>query len=100
MKIATNLIERHGVDKVLHFLVGAFLVALASIVGIVFFGFTGFLVATFVMIPFIYGISYYKEKRLDDHFDALDIKAAMLGTGIMVIANVTLFAVNAIIKGL
>lgn len=100
MKLVTDLIEKHGVDKMMHFFVGALMVAMASVFGIVFFGYTGFLVATFVMIPFIYGISYYKEKRLDDHFDALDIKAAMLGTGIMVIANVTLFAINAIIRGL
>lgn len=99
MKFVNDIIKEYGVDKVLHFLVGALMVAMASITGIVFFGFTGFLVATFIMIPVVYVLSYVKEKILDDKYDILDIKAAMLGAGIVVITNVLLFGLNAIIKG-
>jgi len=99
MKLVTDLIEKHGVDKMMHFFVGALMVAMASVFGIVFFGYTGFLVATFLMIPVAYIVAYLKEK-LDDGFDILDIKATMLGVGVIVISNVFLFGVNAIIKGL
>lgn len=98
MKAINEIIEKYGVDKMLHFFVGAFLVSMASVFGIVFFGYTGFLVATFGMVPVVYAISYVKE-RLDDGFDILDIKATMLGVGAVVIANVLLFGFNAIIKG-
>ena len=98
MKFVNDIIKEYGVDKMLHFLVGALMVAMASITGIVFFNFTGFLVATFIMIPVVYVLSYVKE-RLDDGFDILDIKATMLGVGAVVIANVLLFGLNAIIKG-
>lgn len=96
MKSQNEFLEKYGVDKVLHFLVGSLIVAMASSIGHVFLGFTGFLVASFLMIPVVYAVSYYKEKRLDDHFDALDIKAVMLGAGIVVILNVLMFAIYAI----
>lgn len=96
MKAVNDIIEKYGVDKVLHFLVGALMVAMASIFGLVFFGFTGFLVATFGMIPVVYVVSYIKEK-LDSKFDVLDIKAAMLGVGVVTIVNGLMFVIYAII---
>ena len=90
MKLQNKIIEKYGIESVLHFLVGALLVSLVSAFGLLYFNLIGFIIATFIMIPVVYGISYYKEKRLDDRYESSDIRAAMLGVGIVVILNLLL----------
>lgn len=99
MKILNSIIERYGIDKMLHFLVGALITAMASIFGLLFFGFVGFMACGLISILLVFVLSYIKERKLDDFYDPADIKAAMLGTGVVFIVNILMFGINAIIKG-
>lgn len=53
---------------------------------------------TAILVTFI--LSYYKEKRLDERYDVLDIKAAMLGAGLTFILVMFMFFLYAVINGL
>lgn len=99
MKLINNVINEYGIDKVLHFLVGALVTAVFSIFGIVFFSFAGFLIATFASILIVYILAFYKEKK-DDAFDIVDIKATMLGNVSILLLNITLFGIYAILNNL
>lgn len=60
MKVLNNFISRIGSDKILHYLVGAWLIALAQPYGAMVF--TVFLI-----------LSLYKEYRLDTEPDLVDV---------------------------
>lgn len=67
--INTN-INKYGIDKVLHFLVAAFLTSLVSPMGIV---------AMLTMSVLLMIVSYVKEKYMDAEFTKDDIKFALYG---------------------
>lgn len=100
MKLQDDILTRYGVDKALHFLVGALIVALASVAGLLFFRGTGLIVGALAAILVTFILSYYKEKRLDERYDVLDIKAAMLGAGLTFILVMLMFFLYAVINGL
>ena len=62
MKVLNNFISRIGSDKILHYLVGAWLIALAQPYGALCMVFTVFLI-----------LSLYKEYRLDTEPDLVDV---------------------------
>ena len=70
MKIVNKIIDRFGVDKVLHFAFGGWIGAK--------FNETGIVLAAVIGILFVGIVSIIKE-RLDSKFDWKDIVAAMLG---------------------
>jgi len=70
MKIVNKIIDRFGVDKVLHFAFGGWIGAK--------FNETGIVLAAVIGILFVGIVSIIKE-RLDGKFDWKDIAAAMLG---------------------
>lgn len=100
MKLQDDILARYGVDKALHFLAGALIVALASVAGLLFFRGTGLIVGALTAILVTFILSYYKEKRLDERYDVLDIKAAMLGAGLTFILVMFMFFLYAVINGL
>ena len=67
--INTN-INKYGADKVLHFLVTAFLTSLVSPMGIA---------AMLTMFVLLMIVSYIKEKYMDYEFSKDDIKFALYG---------------------
>lgn len=84
-------IEKVGVDKLLHFLVAAWLTSAASVIS---------MFAMFITILFVIVVSVVKEV-IDDHFDCRDIGAALLGSGVSVIIYLILtsiFNTNAIVN--
>ena len=99
MRLINNVIDEYGIDKVLHFLVGALVTAVISIFGIVFFGFVGFLIATFISVLVVYILAFYKEKK-DSVFDITDIKATMFGNVFILLLNIILFGIYAILNDL
>lgn len=64
MKKLNNLINKLGIDKVLHYLVGALAIALAQPYGWIIMG--------IVFIVFLI-LSIYKEYKLDNEVDLVDI---------------------------
>ena len=70
MKLTDKIVSRYGQDKVLHFLVGAWIVAQFDDYGL----FWGFL-ALFA----VSGLGYAKEKWLDKTGDWEDLKATVIG---------------------
>jgi hypothetical protein len=100
MKLQDDILARYGVDKALHFLAGALIVALASVAGLLFFRGTGLIVGALTAILVTFILSYYKEKRMDERYDVLDIKAAMLGAGLTFILVMLMFFLYAVINGL
>lgn len=70
MQLVDNILSKFGSDKVLHFAIGGWIVALFSLFG---------LLSTAIGVGFTLVISFIKERFLDDAFDSGDIKAAMLG---------------------
>lgn len=64
MKKLNNLINKLGIDKVLHYLVGALAIALAQPYGWIIMG--------IVFIVFLI-LSIYKEYKLDNEADLVDI---------------------------
>lgn len=76
-----ELITKIGVDKVLHFSIGGFIVALFTIVATLQ---EGMVDATTIAYPFIGLIpvamlSWFKEVSIDDEFSWMDILASVLG---------------------
>lgn len=76
-----ELITKIGVDKILHFSIGGFIVALFTIVATLQ---EGVIDATTIAFPFIGLIpvaifSWLKETMIDDEFSWMDILASILG---------------------
>lgn len=67
-----NFIDKVGVDKMLHFLVGGWLTTIGLILGL-----KGGLIALFILLL----VSIVKEKYMDNEFTKDDIKAALIGSG-------------------
>ena len=65
-----KLIEKIGIDRILHFLVAYAIVATCLIYGI---GYGGW--ATFVVT----GLAFIKEKFIDEKFDTVDLLASFFG---------------------
>jgi hypothetical protein len=80
MKLTDKLVERFGVDKLLHFFVAAWLVSECKA-----FGIGVGCIAWIVVVV----LSWIKEDFFDDHVDARDIFAGALG-GFVSIALMTL----------
>lgn len=72
MEIVNKLLEKVGIDRILHFLVGCWIAAIGMV-----FGWSG--VGFAALITLI--ISVFKE-QMDDYFDWIDILAAMIGVGV------------------
>lgn len=70
MKFADKLIEKVGVDKLLHFLVTSWIVAEAKC-----FGWIPMLIAFVILV----GLGIYKEKKLDVYTDYVDLKWSIYG---------------------
>ena len=81
MKFIDNIINKVGVDKVLHFFGGGWTVAMFSPIG-----WLGILIGFALMLV----ISVIKEKFFDTKFDIKDIIAACIGGGISVIVYLLL----------
>lgn len=79
-KISNWLVNTIGADKMLHFLVAAWLTALVSPLGAMWMGF---------MICILFIASVIKE-FLDSTFDWYDIMAAMIGCGVTFLIDVIL----------
>lgn len=76
-----ELITKIGVDKILHFSIGGFIVALFTITATLQEGVVN---ATTIAFPFIGLIpvamfSWFKEAVIDDEFSWMDILASVLG---------------------
>lgn len=76
MKFTDNLVKKYGVDKLLHFFGGGWIVAMFSPIG-----WLGILLGVILMLV----LSFVKELFLDDFFDKKDIFAACLGGGVSVV---------------
>lgn len=76
MKIVNNIIEKFGIDKVLHFFGGAWIVSMFSPIGWV-----GIIIGIVAMLA----LSFVKEIFLDEIFDIKDIFAACLGGGLSIL---------------
>lgn len=70
MKFTDLIVKHYGSDKVMHFLGGAWITALATP-----FGWYGILVALFITLL----LSFVKEKWFDENFDWYDILSAFMG---------------------
>lgn len=70
MKLSDLIVEHFGSDKVMHFLGGAWILALATP-----FGWNGILVAFILAMV----LSYSKEKWLDENFEWPDVLSAFCG---------------------
>lgn len=70
MELTNKLVEKVGVDKLLHFLVTAWIVAEAKC-----FGWIPMLIAFVILV----GLGIYKEKKLDTHADYIDLKWSIYG---------------------
>lgn len=70
MKLTNIIVNHFGSDKVMHFLGGAWIVALATP-----FGWWGMLIGFIIVML----LSFAKEQWLDDIFEWYDILAAFLG---------------------
>lgn len=70
MELTNKLIERVGVDKLLHFLVTAWIVAEAKCIGWV-----PMLIAFVILVS----LGIYKEKKLDICTDYVDLKWSIYG---------------------
>ena len=84
MKLVNNIIEKFGIDKVLHFLVGFGIVCSFSS-----FGWIGIIIGFVVMLA----LSFVKEIFLDEVFDIKDIFAACLGGVLSVVVAAISFLV-------
>lgn len=76
-----EMISKIGVDKILHFSIGGFIVALLTIVATLQ---EGAIDATTITFPFIGLIpvamfSWFKEAAIDKEFSWMDILASVLG---------------------
>ena len=78
MKLTDNLVQLFGVDKLLHFLVGAWLTALAIPFGNV---------ALIVVIVLLMALSFLKETFWDTTGEANDILACFIGIVSTIIIN-------------
>lgn len=97
MKLTTNLIDRYGADKVIHFLVGSVVTSLMGLTGVILFKYPGLFIGLFCAIPFTYIISLYKEKKFDDSPDLGDVRFAMLGVSFILIFSILIYGLAAII---
>ena len=66
-----GIVEHFGVDKLLHFLVGAWLTSIVSPFGMLY---------VVAMLVFVTVISYVKEVYVDSVFDKKDLIAGVLGS--------------------
>lgn len=76
MKFTDKLVEKYGVDKILHFLGGGWIVSMFSPIG-----WLGILLGVIIMLI----VSFAKELFFDEIFDYKDILAACLGGGVSII---------------
>lgn len=70
MKFTNSLLEKYGIDKVLHFICGAWITLIPSVLGPL-----AVLIAFFLMLL----ASMIKESFLDEKFDFYDIVASFCG---------------------
>lgn len=76
MKLVNDLLEKYGIDKILHFIGGGWIVSMFSPIG-----WLGIVLGYIIMMA----VSFAKEKFFDETFDKNDIIAACLGGGVSVI---------------
>ena len=76
MKLINKLVEKFGADKLLHFLVTAWIVAEAKC-----FGWIPMIITFIILIS----LGIYKEKKLDTHADYIDLKWSVYGGLISII---------------
>lgn len=82
MKLTDLIVKHFGSEKVMHFLGGAWIVALATP-----FGWWGVLIGFIIAML----LSFAKEQWLDDNFEWCDILAACLGcTATVIIYSIIL----------
>ena len=79
MKWVDDILDKYGTDKVLHFLGGFAITSACALFGLFSAGIG--VVTTAVL-------SWVKEQYLDDEFDANDIIAALMGSGVAVVLEV------------
>lgn len=82
--INTN-INKYGIDKVLHFLVGAFITLFVSPMGIW---------AMLTMLALLMVVSYVKEKYMDSEFTKNDIKFTLYGSITSFILYIPIWILN------
>ena len=70
MKFTNKLVEKFGVDKLLHTAIAGWAISLSS-----YFGLLAMIVITLIIIT----LSIVKERHWDDHADWDDFYAAILG---------------------
>lgn len=91
MKLQDKIIEKYGVDKILHpfggFGVQAIIVSIATML----YGHMGYLCGSFIALFFVYAVSIVKEKYLDDTPDIEDVDWAMFGSAIAFAINMLAF---------
>lgn len=75
-KLTNWFVDKFGADKMLHFLVGAWITSIST-----FFGWYGVIPAFLI----VFALSYVKEELLDTEFDTDDILAAMIGCVVSVL---------------
>ena len=86
MKLVNNIIEKFGIDKVLHFFGGAWIVSMFSPIG-----WGGVIIGIVAMLA----LSFVKEIFLDGTFDIKDIFAACLGGAVsVVVAAISFLTLN------
>lgn len=98
MKLQEKLISKYGVDKVLHLLGGFGIQALIVSIATMLYGHMGYLCGSFIALFFVYAVSIFKEKYLDDAPDMEDVDWAMFGSAIAFAINMLVFMAMVIYK--
>lgn len=79
MKIVDDIVNKIGVDRLLHFLIGALATSILSPLG---------LLCTIIMGCLITLLNLFKEKYFDTKFDWIDLKWCAYGALITITVNV------------
>lgn len=85
MKFTDKLVEKYGIDKVLHFLGGGWIVSMFTPLG-----WLGVILGVVLMLI----VSLAKELFFDSFFDKKDIIAASIGGGVSVIIYLLIMLVS------
>lgn len=91
MKLQDKLINKYGVDKVLHLLAGFGIQAIIVSIATMLYGHMGYLCGSFIALFIVYAVSIFKEKYLDDTTDMKDVDWAMFGSAIAFAINMLAF---------
>ena len=99
--IIVKLVEKHGYDKVLHFIFGGEICACLTMLLFALFRlflpiYGAMLVAYILSLVCVYGLAYFKESKIDSEFSWDDLNFSVMGcmpVGIVVGITILLFLI-------